>query len=181
MRMGRELKYLQVLALAVASVVYLGIKSIPAQKDHAIASGSSYVVERVIDGDTIKLSDGSRVRLIGVDTPEVHYSDKLVADARRSGKDIKTIQSLGRRASAFTKDLCLGKAVRLEYDVEAKDRYGRRLAYVYLEDGTFLNARLIEEGYAQVMTVPPNVKHAGYFLGLEREARSGKKGLWAVR
>jgi micrococcal nuclease len=131
-----------------------------------------------VDGDTLKLSGGERVRLIGVDTPEVHYSDKLLRDAKRSGSDIKAIQAMGKKASDFTKGLCEGKRVRLEFDVEKRDRYKRLLAYVYLEDGTFINAKIIEEGYAQVMTIQPNVKYADLFLKLQREAREKGRGLW---
>lgn len=85
---------------------------------------------------------------------------------------------MGRLASSFTKRLVEGKRVKLIFDVQKRDKYGRLLAYAYLEDGTFVNARIIEEGYAQVMTVAPNVKHAHAFLKLEREARQNKKGLW---
>lgn len=137
-----------------------------------------YYVTRVVDGDTLRLSSGEKVRLIGVDTPEVYYSDKLLMDSKRRGADIKMTQSLGAKASRFTKDLCLNKRVRLEYDIERYDRYGRVLAYVYLEDGTFVNAKIIEEGYGQIMTIPPNVRHADHFRRLEREARDGNKGLW---
>jgi len=71
-----------------------------------------------------------------------------------------------------------GKTVRLEFDVQQFDKYGRTLAYVYLEDGTFVNAWLVENGFAQVMTVPPNVKHQEFFLKLQREAREAGRGLW---
>lgn len=68
--------------------------------------------------------------------------------------------------------------MRLELDVDQMDRYGRTLAYVYLEDGTFLNAKLVEEGYAVIMTVPPNVKYVDLFIKLQKEARENRKGLW---
>ena len=66
----------------------------------------------------------------------------------------------------------------MEHDAEKKDRYGRTLAYVYLEDGTFLNAEIVKEGYARIATFPPNVKYAELFLGLEQEARRNNRGLW---
>jgi len=66
----------------------------------------------------------------------------------------------------------------LEFDVQQVDRYNRLLAYVYLEEGTFVNAWLVEHGFAQVMTVPPNVKHQELFLKLQREAREAGRGLW---
>lgn len=85
---------------------------------------------------------------------------------------------MGREASGFTKTLVEGKRVKLVFDVQKKDKYGRSLAYVYLEDGKFVNGKIVEEGYAQVMTIAPNVKYAQTFLKLEREAREKAKGLW---
>ncbi len=135
-------------------------------------------VKRVIDGDTIQLENGQRVRLIGIDTPEMHESDKLYRDAQRTRQDISTIQKLGRLAYEFTKDLVEGKRVSLEFDVEKRDRYERLLAYVYLKDGTFVNAKIVEQGYASLMTIPPNVKYADLFLKLYRQARENRRGLW---
>ena len=136
-------------------------------------------VSKAIDGDTIKLSTGEHVRLIGIDTPESRYNTKLERDAARSRKDMKAIINMGKEASNFTRHLVEGERVRLEFDVQKRDKYGRLLAYVYLEDGTFVNAKIIEEGYGQVMTIPPDVEFADYFLKLQREARESRKGLWA--
>jgi len=149
--------------------------------NRSYGQASSYeniLVTRVIDGDTLKLANGQRVRLIGVDTPEVYESVKLYRDAQRSGQDIAAIKALGKRSSKFTRDLVQGKAGRLEFDVEKKDKYGRLLAYVYLEDGTFVNAEIVRQGYASLMTYPPNVKYADLFLKLYQEARENKRGLW---
>ena len=118
------------------------------------------------------------MRLIGIDTPESRYNNKLVRDSKRSRRDIDSIIEMGKEASSFTRKLVEGKKVRLEFDIERHDRYGRLLAYVYLEDGTFVNGRIVEEGYAQVMTIAPNVKYAQTFLRLEREAREKSKGFW---
>lgn len=133
---------------------------------------------KVIDGDTIKISTGENVRLIGVDTPESRRNKKLYRDADRSKEDVDAIISIGKESAKFTTGLVLGKSVRLEFDVQKMDKYGRLLAYVYLEDGTFVNAALVKQGYASPMTVPPNVKHADLFQKLYREARENKKGLW---
>lgn len=138
----------------------------------------SVFVERAVDGDTLKLSNGDKVRLIGIDTPEMHESEKLYRDSRKSGQDARTIQALGRKAYAFTRSLVEGKTVRLEFDVEKRDKYKRLLAYVYLSDGTFVNAEIVKQGYASLMTYPPNVKHADEFLQLYRQARENKIGLW---
>jgi micrococcal nuclease len=139
---------------------------------------SNILVTRAVDGDTLVLENNERVRLIGIDTPEMHESNKLESDAQRSGQDVRTIQQLGRRSYEFTKKLVEGKRVRLEFDVERFDRYKRILAYVYLLDGTFLNAEIVRQGYASLMTYPPNVKYADLFLKLYQEARKNQRGLW---
>ena len=90
----------------------------------------------------------------------------------------KRFPSFGKEASDYLTRLIGGKKVRLEYDVGHLDKYGRTLAYVYLKDGTFVNALLVKNGYATVMTVPPNVKYADTFIKLERKARNKNKGLW---
>jgi len=136
------------------------------------------LVTRAIDGDTIELADRERVRLVGIDTPESRYNAKLARDMKSSGQDAATIIAMGKKASDFTKMLAEGKRVRLEFDIERRDRYGRLLAYVYLPDGRMLNAELLREGYAQVYTFPPNVKYIDKFLRIQREARENNKGLW---
>lgn len=136
------------------------------------------LVSRVVDGDTLLLESKEYVRLIGIDTPEMHESNKLNRDAQRSGQNTEAIKQLGRQSYEFTKKLVQGKRVRLEFDVERYDKYKRILAYAYLEDGTFVNARIIQEGYASVMTYPPNVKYADLFLKLYQEARQNRRGLW---
>lgn len=119
---------------------------------------------RVVDGDTIVLDSNERVRLIGVDTPEtVHPS--------------KPVEFFGKEASAFTKRTVEGKKVRLEYDWQRKDKYGRTLAYVYLSDGTFLNAEIIKQGYGHAYTKFP-FKYLETFRKYEREAREQGRGLW---
>lgn len=130
------------------------------------AASSSARVARVVDGDTIELEDGSKVRYIGVNTPES-------VDPRRP------VGCFGKEASAYNKSLVSGKVVQLVGDVGDTDKYGRLLRYVYLEDGTFVNLKLVQDGYASVMTVPPNVKYRDVFVQAEREAREKKMGLWS--
>ena len=148
-----------------------------------IPVGKSYdyaniLVKRVVDGDTLVLASGERVRLIGIDTPEIHDSNKLYRDSKRSQQSVSEIKEMGQRSYQFTKDLVEGKVVSLEFDVERQDKYKRLLAYVYLKNGTFVNAEIVKEGYASLMTYPPNVKYADLFLKLLREARENKRGLW---
>jgi micrococcal nuclease len=125
------------------------------------------LVTRVIDGNMLELSTGEKVRLIGVDTPETKAP-------RQPG------EAFGQEASAFTTQLVEGKHVRLEFDVQRRDRYQRLLAYVYV-GGVMLNAELVRQGYAQVATFAPNVKYQGMFLKLQREAQEAKRGLWGAR
>lgn len=141
------------------------------QNDFVSENYVYYTVKKVSDGDTFWIDNGTekgeKVRMTGIDTPESHKSEH------------KSEQFFGKEAEAYSRKLLLGKKVRLEMDVTPKDRYGRTLAYVYLENGTFVNAHLIENGYAKVYTFPPNVKYADEFVRLERTARAQRKGLWA--
>ena len=124
-------------------------------------------VVRIVDGDTIYVKIGDRVekvRYIGMNTPEVHHPTK----GEEPG---------GREATEANRRLVAGKRVRLETDVQARDRYGRLLAYVWVGD-VMVNAELVRQGYAQVMTVPPNVRHQELFVKLQREAREAGRGLW---
>jgi len=135
-------------------------------------AGQSFTatVVRIVDGDTIRVQLNGReekVLYIGMDTPETHHP--------RRGEEPG-----GREATAVNRRLVEGKTVLLELDVQERDRYGRLLAYVYV-DGLMVNAELVRLGYAQVMTVPPNVKHASLFVKLQREAREANRGLWASR
>lgn len=135
----------------------------------AIPAGDDRTVARVVDGDTIVLDDDVRVRLIGIDTPETK-------DPRRP------VECFGQEASAhMIKLLPAGTRVRVVYDVERTDRYGRTLAYLYrASDGLFVNAAMVRDGFASAYTVPPNVAHADEFVALNREARETGRGLWSA-
>lgn len=137
------------------------------------------IVSKVIDGDTFKMSNGEKVRLIGIDTPEKYDSDKLDRESKNSGRDKETIQKLGEEASLYVKNLVEGKRVKLvrEDDYRDRDKYGRLLRYVYLEDGTFINAKIIEDGYANVYN-DAEITKIDEFRRLEQEARQNKRGLW---
>jgi micrococcal nuclease len=127
---------------------------------------ATYRVRRVIDGDTIVLNNRERLRYIGIDTPEL-------------GHRKQDIRNMAEIAKQFNKELVGDQEILLEYDVEVRDRYGRLLAYVFLKDGTFVNAELVRQGYALIMTITPNVKYADRFLRLQREARQAKRGFWS--
>lgn len=127
-------------------------------------------ISKFVDGDTfwVKNEQGidEKIRLIGIDTPE----------ARRTGRT--EVEFFGKEASHYVKEYLCGRKVRLVFDVQRFDRYKRTLAYVYLDDGTFLNAHLVANGYASAATFPPNVKFSEYFKKLEREARNKEIGMW---
>lgn len=135
-------------------------------------------IVRVVDGDTVELDGKEKVRLIGIDTPEKFESAKLDKDSERSGKDKKTIQALGEKASEYAKTLCEGKKVWLEYDQTRTDKYGRTLAYLHLEDGKVVNEEILKAGFANAYTKFP-FKYMEQYRELEKAAREGKKGLWA--
>ncbi len=142
------------------------------QNKHQVKSSGYLLVTKVVDGDTFWADNdtdgGVKIRLIGVDAPESKNVFK------------KKIGYYGIEAKAYLTKLLKGKQVKLEYDVDRTDQYGRTLAYVYLEDGTFVNADLMKNGYAMVMTIPPNVKFADEFVQLQQQARENNRGLWGV-
>ncbi len=138
-------------------------------------------VAYVYDGDTVKLDNGEHVRLIGIDAPEAHENEKLLKDVRRRHIDGQTQLAMGRQAAKFARSVLAAQSVRLEFDVEQRDRYGRLLAYLYLPDGTFVNEKIIREGYAYPLTIPPNVRHADEFKRWFDEARGQKRGLWSAQ
>jgi micrococcal nuclease len=157
-------------ALAVALALAgcdtdLGAGSLQSTSDSAGPRGTgSAKVTKNTDGDTLHLSGLGRVRLIGVDTPEVYGG----------------VECYGREASAFTKRvLPPGTPVRYRLGVDPTDRYGRALAYVWLADGRFFNLMLVQRGYAQVLTIPPNVDYADRFREAQRRARQAERGLWS--
>ncbi len=154
------------LAIAAGCDTELGAgSSQPAPSDAAGPRGTvSATVTKNTDGDTLRLSGIGRVRLIGVDTPEVYGG----------------VECYGRQASAFTERvLPPGTRVRYKLGVEPRDRYGRALAYVWLRDGRFFNLMLVDRGYAQVLTIPPNVDYADRFRAAQRRAREAGRGLWS--
>jgi micrococcal nuclease len=134
----------------------------------APAAGSERAqVTRVIDGDTIEVRLDGRtedVRYIGVDTPE-------------TVKPGAPIECFGPEAHEFNEALVDGEAVRLDYDAERRDVYGRLLAYVHV-GATFVNAELVRRGFATTLTIPPNDRYAATFARLEREAADAGRGLW---
>lgn len=166
-------------ALAIALVLLAGCGDERAPEQRADRSAAPSAPERiappaeakhrtcvrVVDGDTVILDGGERVRLIGVDTPELHRPNTPV-------------QYYAREAKAFTRRLAEHRAVRLDYDQQRRDKYGRTLGYVYLEDGTFVNLEIVRQGYGFAYTRFP-FRYLDVFRAAEREARTSHAGLWA--
>jgi micrococcal nuclease len=156
-------KYLIYILLILLPVASMG-QSAPKDAE------ALFAVTRVVDGDTFWVDDGSekglKIRLIGIDAPE----------PRNTGTRPKGY--FGTESTGYLQQMLTGKRVRLEYDVARHDRYGRTLAYAFLEDGTFVNAELVKNGYAMAMTIPPNVKYAHTFTEMASKARRQNKGLW---
>jgi micrococcal nuclease len=175
----RRARVIATLAVAIVGVLLCagcgpgrpgsGPASVAAPATGTLPSGVDAAVKRVVDGDTIELVGGERVRFIGMDTPET------VDPKRPAG-------CYGKEASRFTSSLLPpGTPVRMVGDVEQRDRYGRLLAYVYRRaDGLFVNAELLRRGFAQVLTIPPNVAHTDEFVAIARQAREGSQGLWGA-
>ncbi|MBW1742186.1 MAG: thermonuclease family protein [Deltaproteobacteria bacterium] len=133
--------------------------------DTAASASGFFRVQKVIDGDTIVLADGRRVRYIGVNSPEL---------ANESGP----AERFGSEARDFNRKLVDKEKIRLEFDREEQDQYGRVLAYVFLPDDTFVNAELVRSGNAYYVFRRPNTKYDSLLLELQREAMAKKAGMW---
>jgi micrococcal nuclease len=175
---GATLRGVKALAIAVLLALTscaLGPTAVPepstpsTHEPSPVAAGDVGPVTRVVDGDTIHVTiDGARVkvRLIGIDTPETVHP--RVPD-----------QCFGAQASTEMHRLLDGERVRLVYDVDRLDRYDRTLAYVHrTRDDLFVNLHLVRNGFATVLTIPPNVAHADEFVTAQRAARTERRGLW---
>ncbi len=120
------------------------------------------IVSRIVDGDTFDCRGGPRVRPIGFDAPELSQ------------------RPFGQQARAALAELIpVGTAVRLERDVELRDRYGRLLAYAW-RDSLLVNWAMLRDGWAVLLTIPPNVQYVDEFVEAQRAAREKRVGLWAV-
>lgn len=142
----------------------------PIKKVENMPSFPHFKVANVIDGDTVDLDNGERVRYIGINAPE--------------STDPKNVQCFGKEATKYNRTLVEGKTVYLEKDTSEKDKYGRLLRYVYLDDpaatssARMVNEMLVEAGYAGSMTIPPDTKYMKRFQAAQVEAKKEGVGLW---
>ena len=122
-------------------------------------------VKYVYDGDTILLGNGDKVRYLGINAPEID------CDAGKS-------ETMAYAAREFNHRLVSHARVRMEYDIEKRDGYGRLLAYLFLENGDMVNALLVQKGLAHVLFIKPNIKYKDLFLNCQRRAMKEKLGIW---
>ena len=131
----------------------------------SFAASPSFVIRYVYDGDTAVLATGEEVRYLGVDAPEIgHEGEK---------SDFMALESRN-----YTLNLVRNASVRLEFDEEKKDRHGRLLAYVFLENGDMVNALMVRKGLASVLLKKPNTKYFSLLLECQRQAITEKRGIW---
>jgi len=130
-----------------------------------------FPVKEVLDGDTIELSNGKIVRYLGIDTPELRWrkGDAWVYHPQLFAQEAKELNSL----------LVQGKKVKLEYDVEKRDKFNRLLAYVYV-NGLMVNGEILRQGYALLDVRMPNIKHTNFLLKMFKEAKENKRGFWSL-
>jgi micrococcal nuclease len=159
------------ISLIIGNIIEVQIKKVKIPEiKYAVATVTPIVrqkvkVVRVIDGDTIEIEGGEKVRYIGMDTPET-------VDPK------KPIQCFGKEASNKNKELVEGKEVELEKDVSNTDKYGRLLRYIWL-DNEMINEKLVKMGYARLETVPPDVRYSELLINDDKEARINNRGLWS--
>lgn len=159
--------------LLLAAIIIWAFFAKDKPKSKVTPQPETFKVSQVIDGDTIQLEDGRRVRYIGIDAPET-----VDLPAGRQGPR-KEVQCFGQEAARKNKELVEGREVRLEKDISETDKYDRLLRYVYL-DRVFVNDYLVRQGYAYAATFPPDVKYQEQFLEAQTEARENNRGLWST-
>jgi endonuclease YncB( thermonuclease family) len=147
-------------SLAVA--ILFAIASVPLHAQQRPAAPRSCTVQRIVDGDTL-VCQNTRIRLLLIDAPESGHED------------------FGLRAKLALEEMApVGTRIRLEYDVQTHDRYGRPLAHIHTDRGLWLNLEMVRRGYAHVSVYPPNVRHVEQLRAAERKAREHSAGLWAT-
>ncbi|MDQ6986977.1 MAG: thermonuclease family protein [Mariprofundaceae bacterium] len=133
-----------------------------------VSQGRWVQVDKIYDGDTFRTLNGEKIRLLGINTPEIAHTSSPG-------------QTMGKKASRALRKLIAGKVVRLAFDEQRRDTYQRTLAQIYLRDGTWVNGKMVELGMAHVYTFTPNLRWAGDLTTLEQQARREKRGIWKTK
>lgn len=148
-----------------ATIILTFICLLLIQSRHSASADCGYQVKWVVDGDTVVLQDGQKVRYIGINAPELASDDHEA-------------EPYGEASKQFNARLVDQKKLCLEFDQERLDQYKRLLAYVFLEDGAFVNAEILSNGYAYLLQSRPNLKYDAILLQSQRSAMSAKRGIW---
>lgn len=148
--------------LMATLVVVQGCESDTSEVIESQCGPTSGVVTRIVDGDTVELEDGTKIRYLGVNTPEITYDDCYSAEAMQKNSD-----------------LVLGKTIQLEYDTACTDRYGRLLAHVFVDD-VHVNLKLLEEGYGCLLFIEPNNAYLTEFESADYVAQAYEIGVWGA-
>jgi len=173
MRRSRTLRFRSSLLGSWLALIF-SITAFAADGPAQISCGADRIdehvtVERLIDGDTVKLHDGRKIRFIGINTPEIGHRGAPSQPLASVARDM--LQTLLEKS---------GQAIGLRYDAERHDRYGRGLAHVYLSDGSSVEAHLLERGLATILPIPPNVWNLPCYQTTEQRARMARRGIWAL-
>lgn len=160
----KQIKIISVVVLSLISLLY-GWMAKNSPEGKKPDENNSVFIEKVIDGDSIEVNIGGKreqVRFIGIDAPELSQ------------------KPWGKRSKKFLEDLisASGWQVRIEYDVEKRDKYDRILAYLWSRDNKLINEEILGNGYAVLYTFPPNVKHVDRLRSAQVIARENKRGIW---
>jgi len=130
-------------------------------------SSPYYQIKKISDGDTIVLENGIKIRLLGINTPEISKRDKIA-------------EAGGEEAKQWLIEKLASKKIKLQYDIEQKDKYGRTLAYVFTENKVNINLQLVANGLAAINIYPPNLKYVDKLILAQQQAESKKLGIWAM-
>ncbi|MBW1894453.1 MAG: thermonuclease family protein [Deltaproteobacteria bacterium] len=152
------------------SIFFLALLYMLCLCDSSFSQGKLYHVKWVDDGDTIVLSDGRRIRYIGINAPET--------DHFKNGNKTQRGERFGQHAKKYNEKLVHLKKVRLEFDHEKYDRYGRLLAYVFLKDNSFINEKIVQAGLAYCLSIKPNLHYSSRLLKAQRGAIAQRKNIW---
>ena len=173
-------------ALAIISLAFIALfhPAVPASAEFIpLIPSKRPFVAYVVDGDTVAVRIDKtleKVRLIGIDTPESRRNERAQLQADRSNRDMKAIIEFGKRAKETLKGLLpKGTELRVEYDAQKRDKYGRLLASIYRTDNVMINEEMLLRGYAQLLTIPPNVRYVERFKRALAKSKKEQRGLWA--
>jgi micrococcal nuclease len=173
-------------ALAIISLAFIALfhPAVPTSAEFIpLIPSKRPFVAYVVDGDTVAVRIDKtieKVRLIGIDTPESRRNERAQLQAERSSRDMKTIIEFGKRSKETLKGLLpKGTELRVEYDAQKRDKYGRLLAYIYRTDNVMINEEMLLRGYAQLLTIPPNVRYVERFKRALAKSKKEQRGLWA--